>query len=518
MNKPLLKLIGQKPEREFYRGLSACLAASCLLCSCSSEPQEENPFPREAPEITVDATVRHDSDSGSAFFVQGDEIGLTVVKWKDGQPQPLSGPRQEDNVRFTYGNSGFTSSAAAYFPDKTTPCVFYAYYPYSYKGFEPGTSLLNVKVSADQSGSGYHASDYLTAVNTEVAPGAAPAPLAFDHLLSNVVIVLEPGTDCGPEQVKSAGIELVSMLTSARYDMDGKTFETLPGRSGIIPNGRPEEASDGSFRGVKAIVVPQVKRAGESVFYLRIDGRTLAYKPSSQFVFEPGSEHVLNVTLNLAGEAPSIEVSSQIQDSTDGGTVSGNAGEPAGDTDKVTDREGNVYSTVEIGALRWMAENLRSTVLDDGTPILKLDGTGTGWKAASEPAYCSLDGDDENLALYGPLYNYPTVQSGKICPAGWRLPTQEEFDDLTGGYMNRGPNLMATEGWRQNGNNSTGFTALPGGTLRGSFTNQDAGFWSSEKDGTWILYFYVSYASTYTDWKNNDGSYGMSIRCVKKIN
>jgi uncharacterized protein (TIGR02145 family) len=126
---------------------------------------------------------------------------------------------------------------------------------------------------------------------------------------------------------------------------------------------------------------------------------------------------------------------------------------------KVSDRDGNEYKTVKIGNQCWMKENLR--FVSQGS-----------WSYQNDPA---------NSAIYGRLYSQGAAKSA--CPTGWHLPSDDEWKILEG-YVDTkyktgdpiwneenmrghdvGTRLKATSGWRENGNgnNKSGFGALPGG-------------------------------------------------------
>ena len=84
--------------------------------------------------------------------------------------------------------------------------------------------------------------------------------------------------------------------------------------------------------------------------------------------------------------------------------------------DTVLDTEGNTYRTVKIGEQVWLAENLRSTVFQDGSKI------NTAFIPKDKP---------ENLLKYGRLYDWHDVQDErKICPAGWRVASDEDWKTL----------------------------------------------------------------------------------------
>ncbi len=83
------------------------------------------------------------------------------------------------------------------------------------------------------------------------------------------------------------------------------------------------------------------------------------------------------------------------------------------------DTEGNRYKTIMIGNQLWMAENLRSTILNDGTKIQYVTDKFT-WSKLTIPAYCWDNNDDsERNKQYGALYNWYAVVTGKLCPTGW---------------------------------------------------------------------------------------------------
>ena len=91
----------------------------------------------------------------------------------------------------------------------------------------------------------------------------------------------------------------------------------------------------------------------------------------------------------------------------------------------VTDIDGNVYETVQIGEQIWMAENLKVTHYNNGEDILSITTNGSSGGANA------YNNDPVNLDNYGMLYNWHAVNnSNGICPDGWHVPTDEEFMEL----------------------------------------------------------------------------------------
>ena len=104
----------------------------------------------------------------------------------------------------------------------------------------------------------------------------------------------------------------------------------------------------------------------------------------------------------------------------------------------ITDKDGNVYTSVTIGTQVWMKENLKTTKYNDGTAI-PLVTDGAAWESLTTPGYCWYNNDAATYkATYGALYNRYTANSGKLCPAGWHVPADSEWTTLTDYLINNG--------------------------------------------------------------------------------
>ena len=199
-----------------------------------------------------------------------------------------------------------------------------------------------------------------------------------------------------------------------------------------------------------------------------------------------------------------------------------------------TDIVGNAYQSLIIGAQEWMAENLRTTKYSDGTAIPNVTSN-TEWANDTTGAWSHYSNDSQYDTIYGKLYNWYAVETGKLCPTGWHVPTEAEWTLLTdylaaiGHDENEGTALKATSGWDDfgsesgNGTDAIGWLGLPGGfrDLYGNFGGVGySGYWwsSSQSDNTagyaWFLRLLQSTVSVY----KHDGSImegGSSVRCLK---
>jgi uncharacterized protein (TIGR02145 family) len=150
------------------------------------------------------------------------------------------------------------------------------------------------------------------------------------------------------------------------------------------------------------------------------------------------------------------------------------------------------YPVVQIGNQVWMAENLKTTVLNDGTRIPEVTH-GNEWCQLTSPAYCWYANDSVTYSnTYGPLYNWYTVSTGKLCPEGWHVPSNEEWATLVnyvGGVEIAGAKLKeaGTDHWSSPniGMNSVGFSALPGGLRYGIVHSDSGNFVGVRESGDW---------------------------------
>jgi len=199
----------------------------------------------------------------------------------------------------------------------------------------------------------------------------------------------------------------------------------------------------------------------------------------------------------------------------------------------ITDaRDGKVYNTVLIDSQCWMQQNLNV-----GTMITGVAGSNQGTSCASIQKYCYND-EEANCGTYGALYQWnqamcggTTVPATGICPAGWHLPTHDEWTLLelttctSGSCATDFPYNITTTGWK--GTNEGTTLKNPAGSFRGllaGYRGTGGGFflvgsygdfWSSVQSGTsaWYRFLFSGYASV--DRTTIAKTDGFSVRCVK---
>jgi len=193
----------------------------------------------------------------------------------------------------------------------------------------------------------------------------------------------------------------------------------------------------------------------------------------------------------------------------------------------VTDIDGNTYKTIKIDDQWWMAENLKVTHYNNENEI-PTGYSDSEWKNLSTGAYAVYDDAPSNADIYGNLYNWYTVDDSRgVCPAGWHVPSDDEYTVLTdylggsaGGKMKEAgldhwnsPNTGAT--------NESGFTGLPAGyrcKLDGSYINMGnlGYFWASTDNNSGAWKRQLKYDnSTVNRSSGANKRNGFSIRCLK---
>ncbi|MEM9680317.1 MAG: FISUMP domain-containing protein, partial [Bacteroidota bacterium] len=192
------------------------------------------------------------------------------------------------------------------------------------------------------------------------------------------------------------------------------------------------------------------------------------------------------------------------------------------ETSDITDIDGNIYRTVQIGDQIWMAENLKVTRDMNGNAI----------------ASFTPNNNPDLIDVYGRLYNWESALNA--CPRGWRLPNSDDWflllshidpninnpSDAGNLGENVGGELKSTSDlWsppNQGANNLSGFSALPSGffqnnnwLLLGSTTN----FWSATEGNSDQAFGGINLSSNsntvFRGYMNkNDGH---CIRCIKIV-
>jgi uncharacterized protein (TIGR02145 family) len=206
----------------------------------------------------------------------------------------------------------------------------------------------------------------------------------------------------------------------------------------------------------------------------------------------------------------------------------------------VTDADGNVYTTVKIGNQTWMVENLKTTKYNDGSPITlyTFEDFGSNWGSLNNKIghYQWASTEDLNNVVdeelpfdyYGAMYNHFAIESGKLAPSGWRIPSQEDFKELElfiandGNAGNEATVLKTETGWLPStggGSNLYGFNGLPNGYVSavGSPTlGQGICTWATSNIGVQTRVLVQLFDQKTIIYGNNAIQIGAAVRCIKE--
>jgi uncharacterized protein (TIGR02145 family) len=211
----------------------------------------------------------------------------------------------------------------------------------------------------------------------------------------------------------------------------------------------------------------------------------------------------------------------------------------------MTDTDGNIYQTVQIGTQVWTVDNLLVTKYNDGSAIPFVTDS-AAWDSLTSPGYCYYNNttDVDSIKKYGALYNWYAVNTEKLAPAGWHVTTDSEWTVMQNYLIAKGCNwdgtitgnkiaksLAAKTDWRTDTttgaigcdltkNNSSGFSALPGGyrDIGGYFDviGSDGLWWSAtEVSASYAWYRYLLCGICYIVRINYIKSCGFSVRLVR---
>lgn len=205
----------------------------------------------------------------------------------------------------------------------------------------------------------------------------------------------------------------------------------------------------------------------------------------------------------------------------------------------VYDLDSNRYEVIKIGNQYWFKENLRTTQYRDTTRIAS-GLNAQEWKETKRGAYAVYEDNPRNRQKFGLLYNGYAAVSGKLCPLGWHVATDKDWNELekflgipvselerTGERGEIAPKLKVSEGWKASsfsGDNSSRLGILPAGSRldNGEYTTlgQYGNFWTSTvyDDRYGLLYLWnhhVHYNTNAVGRIYTLATNGYSCRCVK---
>lgn len=277
------------------------LGLAALICGCHEDITDGNGLQGVDPVIlTADIHQQYVTRTSDGGFASDDQIGVFVVNYENGEPQPLkANGNYADNVRFTYHaeNGKWVGSYQLYWKDKNTQADAYGYYPFdadlsSVEAY-PFTIQTNQSATVqDKTITGYEASDFLWAKAENVAAGT-PIYLKHHHMMAGVEVNLVDGIGFG--QGEWTGLEksvLVQNTVTATTINIGNGEVTLSGSD--VNTIKPQQRNS-TWR---AVVAPQAVSADKTLLSITVDGISYDFQRSEEMIYYPGKLHKFTIAVN----------------------------------------------------------------------------------------------------------------------------------------------------------------------------------------------------------------------------
>jgi len=214
------------------------------------------------------------------------------------------------------------------------------------------------------------------------------------------------------------------------------------------------------------------------------------------------------------------------------------------DKNDTTKKENTIGDEVTIGSQIWTTKNLNVEVYRNGDTIPQVIDA-EEWSSSTKGAWCYYENQTSNGELYGKLYNYYALTDSRgLAPKGFHIPSYAEWEILykylnsdrekaqaksnweeaAADYNSVSHKMKSEKGWSTfNGNNASGFSALPGGTRNGDdgkFVSRGLeGYWMFTNKNSFLKLSHYGGEMIYSfDGEgdlNENFNTGMSVRCVK---
>lgn len=199
-----------------------------------------------------------------------------------------------------------------------------------------------------------------------------------------------------------------------------------------------------------------------------------------------------------------------------------------GSTTQLVDIEGNEYKVVNINNQLWMAENLKTTKYNDGSNIINAVEDSL-WFTNTAGAYSWYDNDGDSFSeSLGALYNWYAVNSGKLCPDNWRVPSDNDWNNLInylGGDSIAGAKLKSIDKNFWNEPNTGASDEYDFNGLAGGMRMIDGRFYGLGEIAQWHSSTEINETNASSFGAHTNGtdlfnasqekSYGFYVRCVK---
>lgn len=284
-------------------------------CSKDNVSGGETPNPPPKPpteqiKIPINIATGSWTKATDAGFEPGDKVGVFVVNFSGETAGTLAtSGNHVTNMGFTFANA-WTPDTQIYWKDQTTKADFYCYYPFAASITDITAYPFSVKTNQSAEAD-YKASDFLWGKSAAISPTSSAVQIGVNHLMSNLIIKLTPGSGYTTTDLQAAVITINNLKTSSTVNL----------ATGIVtPSGTASDISPKAENDFyRALVVPQ-SISNAQLISVKISGYT--YTLTQTIALESNKQHTCTLVVNKTSEGVNITIGGWEKDSRDyGGTV-----------------------------------------------------------------------------------------------------------------------------------------------------------------------------------------------------
>lgn len=280
------------------RRLISFAAVALVAIACNKEAEEATAPETCANEIRVEAAMPGATRATLTAFEEGDVMGLYAVEYNGESVAELQlGGNYLNNEALTYNGTEWSAARALYWSDNA--CDFYGIYP---RQELTGVKEIRFDIPLDQNAEGqYEAADLMWAKAERKSREEGDVYLAFQHMMSRVVVKVEKGPKFEGDIPEDVSVKLYNTATTAIVDWTIGSLERY-----VYSENKTIQMRQVDGVTFDAIVVPQFIERITPLVEITIEG--IAYLLEDSISLRPGHQHTFVVTLNTSSDQEKIEI------------------------------------------------------------------------------------------------------------------------------------------------------------------------------------------------------------------
>lgn len=280
-------------NRKFFATLTAAIALTAGLASCSNNDDELNPKNEGRIPITLTSNVGSratDQSLQETQIANGVNVGVFITQGDNSIAT--------NNMLASDGNGGFTGNAGST-NDAETNLDIYAYAPYNSAWGDLSTEYT-FTVTDQETNDKYYAADLMIAEPVNTAPTVEAINLTFKHKMAKLNLNFDLTGAPETFSLDGATVSVLNVLPSVNVKVSDGTIGTASGSATAI------KAGTLTAEGKASVVFPPQTIAQDTKFVqVVVNGQTYEATLPSAVAFEGGKKYTYTVTFTADGDGGS---------------------------------------------------------------------------------------------------------------------------------------------------------------------------------------------------------------------